>query len=166
MDNRATIAELMRKMILYSKDVRHDINHLMKVWTYAKTIGELERLDSETQYMLEVVAIIHDIACPTCREKYGNAAPRLQEQESEPLVRAFLADSGMTQEQIDRAAFIVSHHHTLDAVDAIDFQILVEADYLVNADESAYPREANEKFLAKHIKTNAGAQLLRAIFLS
>ena len=33
----------------------------------------------------------------------------------------------------------MTHHHTYTGVDGIDYQILLEADYLVNADESHYP---------------------------
>ena len=33
--------------------------------------------------ILEIAAIVHDIACPLCREKYGRADGYLQEQESE-----------------------------------------------------------------------------------
>ena len=33
----------------------------------------------------------------------------------------------------DRIAFLISHHHTIDQIDGMDYQILIEADYLVNA---------------------------------
>lgn len=62
-----TIAEILEKMICYSNGNIHDIDHLVRVWTFAKTIGELEHIDAETQYILEVAAITHDIACPLCR---------------------------------------------------------------------------------------------------
>ena len=58
-----TIAEILEKMICYSNGNIHDIDHLVRVWTFAKTIGELEHIDAETQYILEVAAITHDIAC-------------------------------------------------------------------------------------------------------
>ena len=48
----------------------------------AKTIGELEGLDRHTQEVLELAAVVHDIACPLCREKYGNASGKNQERES------------------------------------------------------------------------------------
>ena len=67
-----TIAQIMEKMIAFSEGNIHDITHLSCVWTYAKTIGELEGLDADTQFVLEVAAITHDIACPLCRKKYGN----------------------------------------------------------------------------------------------
>lgn len=76
-----TIAEIMKKMIVYSEGNFHDIDHLIRVWTYAKTIGELEGLDGETQYILEVAAITHDIACPFCRKAYGNTNGSNQERE-------------------------------------------------------------------------------------
>ena len=69
---RMTIAQIMEKMIAFSEGNIHDITLLSCVWTYAKTIGELEGLDPETQFILEVAAITHDIACPLCRKKYGN----------------------------------------------------------------------------------------------
>ena len=42
-----TIAQIMEKMIAFSEGNIHDITHLSCVWTYAKTIGELEGLDAE-----------------------------------------------------------------------------------------------------------------------
>ena len=44
-------------MIAFSEGNIHDITHLSCVWTYAKTIGELEGLDADTQFILEVAAI-------------------------------------------------------------------------------------------------------------
>lgn len=106
------IAEIMKKMIDFSGGNIHDIDHLIRVWTYARTIGELEGLDAETQYILEVAAITHDIACPLCREKYGNTNGKHQETEGARMVRDFLRDTGLTEEQTDRVAFLVGHHHT------------------------------------------------------
>ena len=96
------ISQIMEKMIAFSNGNLHDMNHLMCVWTYAKTIGELEGLDRKTQETLEIAAITHDIACPLCREKYGNTNGKRQEEEGGPLVRSFLADAGLSAEQVDR----------------------------------------------------------------
>ena len=117
-----TIAQIMEKMIAFSEGNVHDITHLSCVWTYAKTIGELEGLDADTQFILEVAAITHDIACPLCRKKYGNTNGKYQEQEGAPLVREFLADTGMTVAQIDRVAYLVGHHHSPAQIDGIDYR--------------------------------------------
>lgn len=51
-DNRGvmnmTIAQIIQKMISFSEGNIHDVDHFIRVWTYAKTIGELEQLDEET----------------------------------------------------------------------------------------------------------------------
>ena len=159
-----SIAQLLEKMIDYSAGNIHDIDHLIRVWSYAKTIGELEGLDANAQFILETAAITHDIACPLCREKYGNTNGKYQEQEGIPLVRAFLSDTGLSPEQIERVAYLVGHHHTLAQIDGIDYQILIEADYLANASENGYAKEIIQRFLDRFCKTASGAQLLRAAF--
>ena len=158
------ISQIMEKMIAFSNGNLHDINHFMCVWTYAKTIGELEGLDRKTQETLEIAAITHDIACPLCREKYGNTNGKRQEEEGGPLVRSFLADAGLSAEQVNRVAYLVSHHHTYTGIDGIDYQILIEADYLANASENGYAKEIIQRFLDRFCKTASGAQLIRAAF--
>ncbi len=159
-----TISEIMQKMIAFSDGNRHDINHLLKVWGYAKTIADAEKLDADTQFLLETAAITHDIACPLCREKYGNTDGKYQEAEGAVLVRSFLADTGLTEKQIDRVSYLVGHHHTLSAVSGADYQILIEADYLVNADESSYSTENIRNFRDKYFKTETGTRLLNDIY--
>lgn len=159
-----TISEIMQKMIAFSNGNRHDIRHLLKVWGFAKTIGEAEQLDADTLFLLETAAITHDIACPLCREKYGNTNGKYQEAEGAVLVRGFLADTGLTEKQIDRVSYLVGHHHTLSAVSGADYQILIEADYLVNADESSYSAENIRNFRDKFFKTETGTRLLNAIY--
>lgn len=66
-----SISGIIQKMIDFYDGNLHDIDHFLKVWSYAKPIGEQESIDSETQRVLEVAAVVHDIACPLCRRKYG-----------------------------------------------------------------------------------------------
>ena len=44
-----------------------------------KSIGELEALDKNTQYVLEVAAIMHDIGIKISEEKYNSSAGNYQE---------------------------------------------------------------------------------------
>lgn len=159
-----TIAQILEKMTAFSEGNFHDIDHFIRVWTFARTIGKLERLDGETQYLLEAAAVTHDIACPLCREKYGNTNGKRQEEEGVPLVRAFFQKSGLTAEQVERIAFLVGHHHTFTGIDGPDYQILLEADFLANAMENGYEQEKVELFLNRYVKTEAGARLIRAVF--
>lgn len=119
-----TISEIMKKMILYSEGNMHDISHFLKVYGYAKMIGECEHLSHEEQRILEIAAILHDIACPLCREKYGNTEGKRQEEEGIPLVRDFLKGTGIEEEVVERVAYLVGHHHTLKDIKGMDYQIL------------------------------------------
>lgn len=159
------IGEITKKMIDFYHGNLHDVNHFLKVYAYAKTIGECEGLDELTQISLEVAAILHDIACPLCREKYGHADGAHQEQEGPALAIQFLKGSGLPQACVGRVVYLVGHHHTPEKVDGPDYQILLEADYLVNADEGGYTREHIERTLEKMFKTETGKSLLRSIYL-
>ena len=97
-----TVAEVVKKMVEYSKGDLHDINHFMKVYAYAKTIAEGENLSPEMQKLVEVTAVVHDISCPLCRVKYGNTNGKHQELESPPLVEAFFADLPVSRADVVR----------------------------------------------------------------
>ena len=105
----------------------------------------------------------HDIACPLCREKYGNTNGKYQEQEGAVLVRSFLAGTGMTEDQIARVAYLVGHHHTLQNICGMDYQILIEADYIANASENGYGKESIVHFLDTIMKTASGKHLAASV---
>ena len=168
MENRTetmTISRILVKMIDYSAGNRKDIHHLMKVHSYARIIGKGEGLSEELQKITEIAAIVHDIACPLCRKKYGNTNGKYQEAEGPALTESFLADTGLTREEIARIAYLVGHHHTYEGVEGLDYQILLEADYLVNADESGYSRENILHMRDTVFQTKTGTALLESIYL-
>ena len=92
-ETQQTINNVIAKMIAYSDGNKHDIAHFLKVYTYARMIGEMENLTERKQEILEIAAVIHDIACPVCRVKYGNTNGSNQEKESPELVENFLKDA-------------------------------------------------------------------------
>lgn len=159
-----TVSEVVKKMIAYSNGNLHDINHFLKVYAYAGTIGKCEKLDENTQAVLETAAILHDIACPLCREKYGSTNGEYQEKEGALLAADFLKDSGFPKDFIARVVYLVGHHHTLHNIDGIDYQILIEADYLVNADEGRYTMENIQNVYRRVFRTETGKELLRSIY--
>lgn len=157
-------ANIAAKMIDFYRGNLHDINHFIKVHAFAKMIGELEGLDERTQNILEISAIVHDIACPLCREKYGNADGCHQEAESEPLLLEFLEEFGLPADVMQRVVHLVTHHHTYTNVDGPDYQILLEADFLVNAGESEEYGKAVAQFRSQVFQTATGIHLLDAIY--
>lgn len=67
---------------------------------------------------------------------------------------------------IERVCFLVGHHHTYTAIDDIDFQILVEADFLINIFEDGMSQEAVCKIRDRYFRTNAGLSLLKLMYFS
>ena len=159
------VAAATQKMIEFYKGSIHDIDHFLKVWAMAKTIGELEELDKHTQEVLELAAVVHDISCPLCREKYGNTNGKNQELESPPLVTAFFEGLPVERSDVERISWLVAHHHTYTNIDGLDHQILLEADFLVNAGESGYARSAIENFRQRVFRTASGTELLDSMYL-
>ena len=159
------VVQACEKMIAYSKGNLHDIDHFLKVWPLASTIGKQEMADSAAETVLELAAIVHDIACPLCRIKYGNTLGGNQEKESAPLVKEFFAGLDVPEADVERISWLVSHHHTYSPVDGLDHRILLEADYLVNAGESGYTKEALLKARERIFATKTGKRLLDSMFL-
>ena len=160
-----TVSLAISKMIEFYNGNLSDISHFLKVWAFAKTIGEREQLPAQMQETLELAAVVHDIACPLCRRKYGNTNGKNQERESAPLVEAFFASMPAGGADTERVSWLVSHHHTNDDVDGPDHQILLEADFLVNADEGAYTRAAIEKARQHIFRTDTGTGFLDCMYL-
>ncbi|MBQ5399436.1 MAG: HD domain-containing protein [Ruminococcus sp.] len=132
----------------FSGDVKR-IQHFMKVYTIARTIGLNEHLPDDVQYLLEISAITHDIGIKLSEEKFGSAAGEYQEQEGPAEAEKLLSSLGFEEEFIDKVCFFIAHHHTYKGIDNLPFRILVEADFLVNIYEEHISME-----LAKGIKTN------------
>ena len=158
------VSAAIERMIAFYKGNLHDIDHFLKVWALARTIGEQEGLDSKTQQTLEFAAVVHDIACPLCREKYGNTLGSNQELESPQLVEEFFAGLPVPGLDVKRISWLVGHHHTYTGVDGPDYQILLEADFLVNAGESGYSEAAIASARKRIFRTAAGIRLLDEMY--
>lgn len=160
------IANVMETMIGYfGRDTRR-INHALKVFAFARIIGYHEHLDSDTEETVLYTALLHDIGIVEAERKYQSSAGRYQQIEGPPVARKFLEDLGIPGPTIDRVCFITGNHHTYAKIDGIDFQILVEADFLVNIFEDEMDNEAIESIYHRIFKTDAGKKLLKTMYLS
>ena len=155
---------LINEMITYyAGDVKR-INHFMKVYGFAKTIAELCQLDSKKQEIVEVAAIVHDIGIKISEEKYNSSSGKYQQIEGPALAVELLTKVGFSEDIISRVCFLVGHHHTYEAIDDIDFQILVEADFLVNIHEDDMRKDVVLKINDKYFKTKTGKAFLEALY--
>lgn len=158
------INKLYLKMIEYDKGDPKRIQHFTKVFSYAKLIGESEGLDNDTLFILKTAALTHDIGIHVCEEKYGSCAGNLQEKEGPKIAEKMLNKLGFTNEVIDRVKYLIGHHHTYTNIDGIDYQILVEADFIVNLYEDGTNKKATENAYNNIFKTNTGKQILKDMF--
>ena len=157
--------ELLFAMIAYDAGDAKRIQHFLKVYQFAKLIGETENLDPETQQTLETAAIVHDIGIKKAIETSGSGAGPYQEELGPDEARAMLQKLGYSEAVIERVCYLVGHHHTYTKIDGIDYQILVEADFLVNLFENGTDMDGCRNVMEKIFKTETGKKLLMEMFL-
>ena len=140
------------------------IQHFCKVHSYAKLIAEMEHVDASTLFILEAAALTHDIGIHLCEEKYGSSNGKLQEKEGPAIAEKLLKELQFEEKVIERVKYLIAHHHTYDAIDGIDYQILVEADFLVNYFEDGLDKEHIKKSAEKIFKTETGKKIVKDMF--
>jgi catechol 2,3-dioxygenase-like lactoylglutathione lyase family enzyme len=131
---------------------------------FAKAIGELEGLDESTQKVLEVAAVTHDIGIKLSEKMYKSAGWNYQQIEGPPEAKKLLAGMGFDPALIERVCWLIAHHHIYDSIGEADYQILVEADFLVNAFEGNLSSDSIESFQAKVFKTGAGIRFMKNLY--
>lgn len=157
--------KLILEMTHYYAGQPYRIQHFMKVYGYAKLIGEEERIDARTQGILNAAAIVHDIGIKKSEEIYGDSIGSHQEELGPAIAENMLKKLGYDEELIQRVSYLVGHHHTYDPIDGMDYQILVEADFLVNLFENETSRKPAEMALERIFKTETGKEICKTMFL-
>ena len=160
------IGDVAAAMCAYNAGDARRVNHLMKVFAFAKTIGEREGLDAQTQEILEVAALTHDIGIRNSERKYGNCTGAHQQEEGPPEARALLASLDVSEAVIERVCWLIAHHHTYTDIQVMDYQILVEADFLVNAFEDEMDDDAIRTVRGKLFRTKTGLELLDLLYFT
>lgn len=148
---------------LYKGDAKR-IQHFCKVHSYAKLIAETENVDKNCLFTIEAAALTHDIGIHICEEKYGNCNGKLQEKEGPAIAEKLLGELGFDRKVSERVQYLIAHHHTYGNINEMDYQILVEADFLVNIMEEGSSKEAAIKAYQNIFKTSCGKKICREMF--
>jgi len=159
------IKQLYFKMIQYYTGNPHQIQHFIKVHSFAKLIAEEEEASGDLLQVIEAAALVHDIGIKNALTEYGHSNGSLQEKLGPPEAKKMLSKLGFKKSLIERIAYLVGHHHTYENIDGLDYQILVEADFLVNIHEGAYEKDAIQQVNEKIFKTKTGKTLIKEMFL-
>ncbi len=156
----------MEAMITYYGHDTRRINHALKVHAFATLIASREVQDERTREIISYTAILHDIGIHEAERKYNSTAGNYQQIEGPPIARKILSELDAPADIVNRVCFITGNHHSYNKIDGIDFQIIVEADFLVNIDEDKMEQEAVESVLQKVFRTEMGKNLVKGIYLN
>lgn len=158
------IEKIMQEAVKYDGSDVKRINHFLKVYAFAKMIGKGEKLAPNEQFTLEAAAILHDIGIHESERKYGSSSGKYQEIEGPPVAEKILKRLCVESDIVDRVCFLIGHHHTYSGVDGKDYQILIEADFLVNAFEDSMNGEALHSAYEKIFKTETGKNIFQNMY--
>lgn len=158
------IEKVIAATIAYDTGDVKRIQHFLKVHAFAHLIGLEEGLDAHTQFVLETAAVVHDIGIHRAEEVYGINTGAYQEELGPAEAGTLLTQLGWPRDVIERVKYLVGHHHTYTNVNGIDYQILLEADFLVNFYEDDESPAAQKHVYETIFKTEAGKRLCRQQF--
>ena len=157
------LAQLMAAVIKYDHGDVKRIQHLIKVHDLCLTIGLMENMPADELWTLEAAAMLHAIGIHAGEAKHGGKCTGKHQEEEGPAVAQEILDSvgGFTNQQTERIKYLIAHHHTYSDIQGLDYQILVEADFLVNLYEDGEPLSAVEKLQERIFKTASGLLVLK-----
>lgn len=161
---RDLVSIVKEKMIEYYAVDSRRVHHFLKVHSFAKLIAEMEGMEPDEMQVLEIAALAHDIGIKNAELKYGYNNGKLQEQEGPPEARRLLREAGAEDAAVERACYLVAHHHTYRNIDGLDYQILVEADFLVNMYEDKADADTIRTAYDNIFATESGKMLCRQLF--
>lgn len=158
------INKVFNAMLEYFSGDPKRIQHFIKVHAFAAAIAEGEGMQTDDRRTLEIAALVHDIGIKVSEVKYNSSAGKYQELEGPAEADKLLTSLGVEKTVIDRVCYLVGHHHTYKDITELDYQILVEADFLVNLYEDNESRESALRVKDKIFKTKTGKRFISTIY--
>lgn len=158
------INKIINEMITYFNNDVKRINHALKVYGFANAISSSENLSQDQSQIIGFSAILHDIGIKEAEKKHNSSAGKYQEIEGPPIARQILKNHQINPEIIERVCFLIGNHHSYQKIDGIDFQILVEADFLVNIFEDNIDKQAIYNIKSKYFKTQNALKLIESMY--
>ena len=116
------VGRIIGEMAAYNCGCPELVNHALKVFGFAKAIGEQEGLDNPVQQTLEIAAVLHDIGILESERKYHSYEGEYQQIEGPPIAREILMRCEVPSEVADRVCYLIAHHHEYDHIDGLDYQ--------------------------------------------
>ncbi|OGP63278.1 MAG: phosphohydrolase [Deltaproteobacteria bacterium RBG_13_47_9] len=148
----------------FGKDLKR-VKHALNVAQYAEEILKVEGGDP---LVILAAAYLHDIGIHEAEMKYQSPSGDYQEMEGPAIARGILEKLNVQKEIIEEACDMIGHHHHPKDEETLNFQILHEADWLVNIEEEGISkdRERVEKIVKKSFRTVTGRQMAKKLYLT
>ena len=155
---------VIAEMKAFFGDDQSRIDHALRVLDFAEQILAESSADAT---IVIVAAILHDIGIPAAEAKHGSSAVRYQEIEGPPVAREILEKLEFTPAVIDTVCTIIAHHHN-GQIDSPEFNIIWDADWLVNFPGHYGQSPTAERLAAirKLFRTSTGRVLAEEQFLA
>lgn len=140
------------------------VNHALKAARHAEQILKVE---GGNPLVVLGAAFLHDIGIHEAEKKYGSASGSYQEKEGPPIAREILNRLEIEEEIVEEICDIIGHHHHPREEESLHFQILFEADWLVNIEEEGFSqdREKVERLIGKVFRTATGRKIAEDLYL-
>ena len=148
----------------FGKDVKR-ISHAQKVARFAE---EMAKKEGGNPLVVLGSAYLHDIGIQEAEKKHGSSSGEYQELEGPPIAKDLLKRIGLKDEMIHEICDIIGHHHHPRAEETLNFQILYEADWLVNIEEDGISkdREKLKQLVPKVFQTETGRKFAEDLYLN
>lgn len=160
MDQR--LGRLIEQMVAWDSESHERVAHNLRVFGFALAIAEGEGMVGDAFDATVAAAVVHDAGIRPALEKYGSSDGKYQEKEGgEPAARMLRA-AGYDEPMIGIIRELVEHHHTYKPVLGPEHQVLLEADLLVNMDDSN--EEARHGAAPSIFRTKTGLILYNELF--
>lgn len=152
--------ELIEKMEEFFGNDTKRINHAKTVLKHAEALLQSEHGRGD---VVIAAAILHDVGIKEAERKFNSSNGKLQEMEGPPIASRIMRELKVEDNIIEEVCDIIAHHHTPNAMNTINFKIILDADMLTNIIEGDV--KIDKSRINKIFKTNKGKEIAGKILI-
>lgn len=160
-----SIEDIKKDAILYFKGDPKRVHHLLKVHSFGKLIAQSINLGEHDLFILEITLLLHDVGIKKGELLHSSSAGIYQEKYGPDCAREILKKYNLDEIDLAHISYMIAHHHSYKEISDISLQILVEADFLVNAYEDNMNKDIIKNVYNKVFKNKLAKVLLESIYL-
>jgi hypothetical protein len=132
----------------------------------AQYAEEILKIEGGHPLVILGAAYLHDIGIKEAERKYGTALAEDQEKEGKAIAEDILIKLNVKRGIVNEICDIIGHHHHPRERETLNFQVLFEADWLVNMQENGLSKDPKkiEEIIETNFRTVTGKNLANELF--